>query len=94
MEPEPASRMDWLSVPFSPWPIISNGPRLNRRLAVRDADDRRSNGKSERGLDLAEWSPKGDPEARASGKSGGTRSDRSETSGGAVAVAVGGVMGL
>ena len=41
---------------------------------------------SERGLDSAERSPEGEPEARASGKSDGTRSDRSETSGGAVAV--------
>jgi len=37
---------------------------------------------SERGLDSAEWSPEGDPEARASGKSGAARSDRRETSGG------------
>jgi hypothetical protein len=94
MEPEPTSRRDWLSVPFSPWPIISNGPRLNRRLAVRDADNHCSNGKSERGLDSADPSPVGERSARASGKSGGTRSDRSETSGGAVAVAVRGVMEL
>ena len=43
---------------------------------------------SERGLDSAERSPEGDPEARASGKSGGTRSDRSETSCGWRGVAV------
>ena len=41
---------------------------------------------SERGLDSAERSAEAEPEARASGKSDGTRSDRSETSGGAVAV--------
>lgn len=35
-----------------------------------------------RGLDSAERSPKGDPEARGSGKSDGKRSDRSETTGG------------
>jgi len=40
---------------------------------------------SERGLDLAESPPKGGGEARASGKSGAARSDRRETSGGAVA---------
>jgi len=42
----------------------------------------RSRAQSERGLDSAEWSPEGDPEARASGKSGAARSDRRETSGG------------
>ena len=35
-----------------------------------------------RGLDSAERSPDGEPEARGSGKSDGTRSDRSETTGG------------
>jgi len=39
---------------------------------------------SERGLDSAEWSAEAEPEARASGKSDGKRSDRRETSGGAV----------
>jgi len=35
-----------------------------------------------RGLDSEERSPSGDPDDRGSGKSDGTRSDRSETSGG------------
>ena len=43
---------------------------------------------SERGLDSAERSPTGDPEARASGKSGAARSDRRETSGGSCGVVV------
>jgi hypothetical protein len=36
---------------------------------------------SERGLDSAEWSPAGDPEARVSGKSAAQRSEQRETSG-------------
>ena len=41
-----------------------------------------SRSQSERGLDLADPSPEGERSARASGKSDGTRSDRSETSSG------------
>jgi len=43
---------------------------------------------SERGLDSAESPPKGGGEARASGKSDATRSERRETSGGSCGVAV------
>jgi len=49
-------------------------------FAERKAD--RSRAQSERGLDSAERSAEAEPEARGSGKSDGTRSDRSETSGG------------
>jgi hypothetical protein len=42
-----------------------------------------SRAQSERGLDSVSASPEGDRRTRASGKSDGTRSDRSETSGGA-----------
>jgi hypothetical protein len=60
--------------------------RVSSSCSISMADSARS--QSERGLDSAERSPSGEPEARASGKSGAARSDRRETCGGAVAVAV------
>jgi hypothetical protein len=50
--------------------------------AVRASNAPLASGKSERGLDSAEWSPSGEPEARASGKSAAQRSEQRETSGG------------
>jgi hypothetical protein len=66
------------------------------RTGSSDADDIQlcatttsgANPQSERGLDSAEWSPYGEPEARASGKSAAKRSEASETTGGSGAEAV------
>jgi len=58
--------------------IVRVGFSYAERIQITVAScNQRSYGKSERGLDLAERSPEGEPEARASGKS--ERSERNDS---------------
>lgn len=76
----------------TPWPGVvrtgSSNAEVNQSCPVSVSSENTplsacdAKTQSERGLDSAERSPDGEPEARASGKSDGTRSDRSETSSG------------
>jgi len=67
-------------------PLLSISVVGEDRVLCPDCATDFARSQSERGLDSAERSPEGEPEARGSGKSDGKRSDQSVTSGGSCGV--------
>jgi len=85
LKPSHGACWSGLTLLFTPRPESDNGLWMVRQYHRR-VGSTPIYGKSERGLGFADPSPEGERSARASGKSGAARSDRRETSGGAVAV--------